>query len=303
MSSTISLAIERPSPVPDLCEPPLPRKKRSKTRWSSSCGIPGPSSATVITTSSSPAPASAVETDGHRPALGRELDGVVEQRPQHLAHAALVAGGRQLGRRVTSMLDVAALGARPELGDDGPRQGRHVDVAGLEAHRAGVDLREVEQAEREVGQPVDLLAHQRQELLLGLGVELALVDQLHEARQREQRRLELVRGGGDEVAAGGVEPGLLGDVAQHDDVVHLGLAADLVHGGLERAARRTRRRRCGPRRRPASRRAPRRRRAAAASASDTPGRQRPAAAVWRRPGWRRRASPSAVTPITPSARS
>ena len=143
-------------------------KKRSKTRSSSSWGMPGPWSVTVITTSSSPfGVGSAREPTLTAAVLGRELHGVVEQGPQHLAHAALVAGGRQLGRRRHVDAHAAAFGARPELGGDGAREARDVGVAGLETNRARVDLREVEQAERQVGQPVDLLAHERQELLLG----------------------------------------------------------------------------------------------------------------------------------------
>ena len=55
------------------------------------------------------------------------------------------------------------------------------------------------------GEPVDLLAHRLEELAPCLLVELLVGHQLEEAAEREERRPQLVRGVGDELAPGAVE--------------------------------------------------------------------------------------------------
>ena len=161
--------------------------------------------------------------------------------------------------------------------------------------RVGVELREVEQVDRELGQPVDLLAHRPHELGPRLGVGVLLVEQLDEPGEREDRRPQLVRGVGDELLAGAVEhrEALLHLVEGHREL------ADLVAGvdrdrGREVAVRRPSRRppraaaggaRARPRpgsRRRARRRARSRRRSGSGggSARRCPRRRR---GRWRRP--------------------
>ena len=64
--------------------------------------------------------------------------------------------------------------------------------SGLQLDDARLYTRQVEHAHGEVAQAVHLHAHELQELLLLLGAQVAFVDELEEAGQREQRRLELV---------------------------------------------------------------------------------------------------------------
>jgi hypothetical protein len=75
----------------------------------------------------------------------------------------------------------------------------------VELDRPRLEAREVEQPGGKLAQAVDLLADVADELAAGLLVELLVLDQLEEAAEREDRRAELVRGGGDEALAGGVE--------------------------------------------------------------------------------------------------
>src|SRR5438105_3084420 len=63
-----------------------------------------------------------------------------------------------------------------------------------------VEPGEIEQVSRELLQPRHLLAGLVQELRPCLGVEILARQQLEEAAEREQRRAQLVRGVGDEVA-------------------------------------------------------------------------------------------------------
>jgi len=60
-------------------------------------------------------------------------------------------------------------------------------------------------------------------------------EQLEEARERKEWSLELVRGVGDEVTPRTFELSLRGDVAEHDDRVEVGAAADGVSRCFERA--------------------------------------------------------------------
>ena len=78
-------------------------------------------------------------------------------------------------------------------------------VSVVDRQPAGVEPREVEQVGRELRQAVDLLAHLREELVARRLVEPRVVEQLEEAAEREERRAQLVRGVGDELAAGAVE--------------------------------------------------------------------------------------------------
>ena len=67
--------------------------------------------------------------------------------------------------------------------------------------RAGLQAREVEQVDGELAQALDLLAqllHEARALLL---VEVLVLEQLDEPAEREDRRAQLVGGGGDEALA------------------------------------------------------------------------------------------------------
>ena len=67
-------------------------------------------------------------------------------------------------------------------------------------HAAGVEARQVEQVGGEPGQPRHLAVHRGDELAARGGI-LLVLEQLEEAAEREQRRAQLVRGVGDELAA------------------------------------------------------------------------------------------------------
>ena len=75
----------------------------------------------------------------------------------------------------------------------------------LDPHPAGVEPREVEQVGGELRQPRHLLAHRLEELLARLLVQVLVGHQLQEPAQREQRRAQLVRRVGDELASGALE--------------------------------------------------------------------------------------------------
>ena len=94
----------------------------------------------------------------------------------------------------------------------------------VQLHRAGVEARQVEQVHGELLEPVHLVLHRRQELLAGGVVELLVVQQLHEAAEREDRRAQLVRGVRDELAPRPVHA--LDPLAHHVELVRQ--AAELV---------------------------------------------------------------------------
>ena len=79
----------------------------------------------------------------------------------------------------------------------------------LDPDPAGVHPREVEQVGGEVREAVDLAAGRGEELRPRRLVEILVVEQLEEAREREERRPQLVRGVGDELLPGAVELGEL----------------------------------------------------------------------------------------------
>ena len=110
-------------------------------------------------------------------------------------------------RRGEPQLEVrVVLGQRRlELPGHRARQLAEVDLLGAELERAGLELREVEQVDRQLAQPLDLRAHLLEEAAAGLGIELLVLEQLDEPAEREDRRAQLVRGGGDELLAGQVE--------------------------------------------------------------------------------------------------
>ena len=130
---------------------------------------------------------------------------VVEQRPADLEHAQLV----RARDRPAFDLDVDRMA--PQLGDhakllrDRLSDFPEIDGLVLDVHPARVEPREVEQIGRELGEPVDLLAHRLEKLPPRLLVELLVHHQLEEAAEREEGRAQLVRGVGDELAPGSIE--------------------------------------------------------------------------------------------------
>ena len=105
---------------------------------------------------------------------------------------------------------------------------REIDRLAAHLQPPRVDPREVEQLGRQLGQPVDLLAHRREELSARRLVELLVAQQLEEAAEGEHRRAQLVRRVGDELAAGVVE---LGEPKAHP-VERSRELADLVRSGI-----------------------------------------------------------------------
>ena len=221
MRWAISPAMARPRPLPDEL-PCGPRQKRSNRCRCESSSIPGPSSDTVRVTW----PSSAPDLDPHLGALGVVAHGVVDQHPADLLHALLVADPVRQAARRPRQHHPAAVPRRQaaELAHEPAGGGGQVDRLVDHLDRARVEPRQVEQVGGELGQPRHLLAHRQQELLARGGVEVLLVQQLQEPRQREERRAQLVRGVGDEVLARPVD---LGEPGLHE-VERAGQAAELV---------------------------------------------------------------------------
>ena len=162
------------------------------------------------------------------PALRGVEVGVGQQVGDDLADAAGV-GERERQRRgdVDAELLVLLLDPRPhQLGDLADRLA-DVDRAAVDLDVVGLDARDVEQVVDELDEPVGRAQDDLDELALALGHVLGrAVEQLDEALDRGQRAAELVRGGGDELTLGALEPSPLGDVADRpDDAVGLGSRA------------------------------------------------------------------------------
>ena len=107
----------------------------------------------------------------------------------------------RLVRQAHLQLGPVVCDGRLELGDDGAREFREIDLLGAQVERSRVDPRKVEQVDRQLLKPLHLLGHRRQKLLTRLLVELLVLEQLDEPTEREDRRAQLVRGVCDELAA------------------------------------------------------------------------------------------------------
>ena len=88
---------------------------------------------------------------------------------------------------------------RVELAGDGAGELGEVHRLGVQLDRPGVEPRQVEQVHGQLLEPLHLLAHRLEELAPGVLVEVLVLEQLDEAAQREDRRAQLVRRGGDEL--------------------------------------------------------------------------------------------------------
>ena len=132
---------------------------------------------------------------------------VLDERAADLEDALLVA---EPGRgSVHLVLEAVARALRDgfELLDEELGDPRQVDGLALDAEAAGVEPGEVEQLSGELRQPLDLLAHAAEELLLRGVVQVLVDEELEVTAEREERRAELVGGVGDELAARMLEAG------------------------------------------------------------------------------------------------
>ena len=103
------------------------------------------------------------------------------------------------------------------------------------ATAAGVEAREVEQVGRQLGEPIDLLAHRREEPVARRGVGVVLRCELEEAAERRERRAQLVRRVRDE------RPARILETTELDAhrVERAGEVGDLVAAPRRRPDRRT----------------------------------------------------------------
>ena len=142
----------------------------------------------------------------HVRARRRVAQGVLDERAADLEDPLLVAEARGAAvDAVPRQLVPRPLGVRAELLEQELGDLGEVDRIAVDTQAAGVEAGEVEQLAGELRQPIDLLAHAPEELAPGRVVELLLDEQLEMAAEREKRRPELVRGVGDELAAGVLE--------------------------------------------------------------------------------------------------
>ena len=102
---------------------------------------------------------------------------------------------------------IAHLGEDTELVDDRARGVGEIDLALHELDLPCVEPGEVEQVGREPRQTRHLRARLVEELPPLVGIELLVGHQLEEPAEREERRPQLVRRVGDELAAHAVEVG------------------------------------------------------------------------------------------------
>ena len=83
----------------------------------------------------------AADGDADVATIGRELERVVEERPQDLGQALLVGDDHEvLVRNVERDVEAVLHGPRVELGDDRMRQGAQIDRLEADAHCARIDL-------------------------------------------------------------------------------------------------------------------------------------------------------------------
>ena len=126
---------------------------------------------------------------------------------------------------------------RPRLGLDMGEQGVDADPAVGTGTRAALEPRQHEQVGDEVAHALGLLRHQRDHALLLCLVERQVAQGLEEARQHGQRRADLVRDVGDEIAPHRLGALALGQVLRQDELEVAVVAADR-HLQRARAARR-----------------------------------------------------------------
>ncbi|OEZ52482.1 hypothetical protein DUGA6_61160 [Duganella sp. HH105] len=166
---------------------------------------------------------------------GGELDGVVEQVAEDLAHAQLVAvqPGRQ--RRLVDDVDAKALaaGVAAEGGGQFVDQAEQAVVVRLQLHRALVQLGGVEDFVEQAQQRAAFLAHRVQVAPLVV-VEFGVQQHVGEAEDGVHRRADFMAHIGDEAGArgGGLFGRLLG-LAQL--LLHLAALADVEDDAVDPA--------------------------------------------------------------------
>ena len=122
-----------------------------------------------------------------------------------LEHALLVASAEHRAVGLDGEHVPARLGDRAELLADRACASATSTSRLLDGELARVEARQVEQVGGELRQTLDLSAHLVEELAARRAVEVLVRHQLEEAAEREERRAQLVRGVGDELAARAVE--------------------------------------------------------------------------------------------------
>src|SRR5215207_2924345 len=162
-----------------------------------------------------------LELDLHTPALGRVLDGVVDQVEQHLAEPLLVARDeRRRGRR--DGLDRNAFfpcETRFDLRHDVAHQAVRVELLIRQPQAAGVDLVREEDVADDPRQPFRLLCDQLEQpgAVLLAEAQIGPQERAGAAVDRGERRAQLVRDRRDEIALELVEGAVLGQVAERID--------------------------------------------------------------------------------------
>ena len=146
--------------------------------------------------------------------LGAQRDGrarrrvanrVVDEHPENLEHAPLVAARERRRSRLDDDERAAAAGERLHLARAVRGQHAELELVVGDRDAPGVEARDVEQIRGQLRQPLHLLAHRVQELAALLPGQPALREQLEVAAERRQRRPQLVRGVGDERGARALE--------------------------------------------------------------------------------------------------
>ncbi len=147
--------------------------------------------------------------------MRRELDGVSDQRHQHLPHPALVAvhHARELGVDIGEQLQLGGGRAERADGADLLDHGAHVERRGRAADGGALEPREVDDSVDHAGQRVGGQA-QRVNVLALEGVEVRAFEQAADADHAVQRRSQLATHRRDEAR---LDPVLRG-LAEHQHV-------------------------------------------------------------------------------------
>ena len=156
-------------------------------------------------------------------------DRVLDEHAGDLLHADLVR--QHLDRLVGVDGELVLLGIRhgAKLLRDGARGRGEVEADRLDLELSRVEAREVEEIRRQPRQPVDLVSHLGEEVAAHGRIHRLVAEELDEPAEREERRPELVRGVGDELAPGPVEDGQAGAHV----VERVRELADLVAAGVD----------------------------------------------------------------------
>ncbi len=188
------MARPRPAPPLERVRDGSERQNRSNTRFASSVAMPGPSSATSIIASSR------LGDDAHvHGSVGRRVAvRVLQQVPEHLADAGLVAGHED--RAVRREVDRAVGRDRARVVDRVARQAREVDGLAFE-RPALVEARQQQHVVDERAHAIGFFfdaPHRLGEVFRAIG--RAASEQLGVAADRSERSAQLVRRVADETS-------------------------------------------------------------------------------------------------------